>query len=221
LKKLSMLYRRRRVPFLICSGLMLAAVIAGITTAAIAFGTEPTPKVNLSPSCTPETNSERIREYERIMADFQEKTTGMTDEQKRAAIDELDRVLEEKGFIKKFSLKGMETRGSQILIAGQVVKLPADAELNGMISSINPVITDGQISSEAKSIVPSLPVLWITRGNSYVWIGLDSGVIVSGMISAGEEGAFDFLKEYFPAQARAIDALPIRDPETLKLEVTE
>ncbi len=89
---------------------------------------------------------------------------------------------------------GPETRGTEVLIAGKKIKLPEDAELGGLTLSDSLMFR-------------------IIRGNSIIRIGCKTGEVSFGIIAQGEEGAFDFLKQYFPDQAEAIDSLPVRDSE--------
>jgi len=139
------------------------------------------------------------------MIELQQKVLqATTDEERAAAYKELTEERIRAGDIIPIELSGPNTRGISTQIGGKTVQLPDDAELGGLL--IEMYVPMG---SEGKAFLENRPALRIIRGDSEILIGSRTGVIISGRIEPGEEGAFDFLKQYFPDQSIAIDSIPV------------
>lgn len=80
---------------------------------------------------------------------------------------------------------GPSTRGAEITVGGNKIKLPPDAFIEGVIVDIMCI----------EDPCPETPVLVLQRGNSKIWISEPTGEIIQRVISQGEENAFDFLRE--------------------------
>jgi hypothetical protein len=104
-------------------------------------------------------------------------------------------------------LYGPSTRGAAIQIASKTVQLPDDAEVGGLIQFV--------LNTSSQTLFENLPALTIIRGDSELLIGQNTGVVINGRIEPGEEGAFDFLKEYFPDQSTTIDSIPALPKPTI------
>jgi len=96
-------------------------------------------------------------------------------------------------------LAGPQTSGAEITIAGKTIKLPEDAQLGGLVVDVL------ALQGVTNPMVDHLPLIIIQRGSSEVYVGLNDGIFVYGVLASGEEGAFDFLKEAFPNQDASID----------------
>lgn len=99
---------------------------------------------------------------------------------------------ESKGSISHFS--GEKTRGTTIEISGELVKLPEDVELGGLVVEDQGL---GQNSEYRKS----LPFYVIIRDQSRIMIGQNTGIVVNLILDPAKknrsaEVEFDFLKEH-------------------------
>lgn len=82
-------------------------------------------------------------------------------------------------------LRGTSTKGKVIEIAGKPVRLPDDAQLDGLIISVDCV--PGQVC-------PETPLYVITRRNSRIFVSVPTGTAYDKSVAPGEDSAFDFLK---------------------------
>ena len=154
------------------------------------------------------------REAERraLDAEYRRKLMQVTSMEERYALDQWHSdELEKRGLGRIEFWGGPPTRGAEVIIAGATVKLPDDAELDGLVMCATPVMSvDGDCPG--CEYLDDLPWFRIVRGDSVISIGLNTGVVVGGRVAPGEECAFDFLKHVFPDQAEAIEALPVKAP---------
>lgn len=209
-------FKAKRWTFTIIAVVIVVAAVIGVTVIAFAsstgsvndsgdVSTNPTPppwappKPEVTPpmpdtpyiptfETDPHYGTERMYELKKKMDE------ATTIEEKRAIARELEQERIKWGGTTTRYLGGPETRGTETCIAGKTVKLPDDAELGGFAP-----------------LLPHSPQS-IIRGNSVISIGVHDGTITGGRIAPGEEGIFDFLKEIFPDQSDAIDALPVGEP---------
>lgn len=92
------------------------------------------------------------------------------------------RLLKE-GKIRKLS--GPETAGTEIEVGGRKVKLPTDAFVAEYVIGIDCAVAP----------CPEVPAYILKRGNSQVWVSVETAKTYRAQIAVGEESVFDFLKE--------------------------
>lgn len=89
--------------------------------------------------------------------------------------------------IKHFS--GEKTKGAQVIINNQPVKLPNDVYLDGIV-----------VSDEGLERKPEyrkhLPFWIIVRGNSRIMISQNTGVVVNQILDPSDKVPFKFLESY-------------------------
>lgn len=218
--------RQKRVLIVILSVMIVGLISAGIAAAAKNSGAgsqEPSlaaaEEPSLFPDCKPETDPEKIAEFERIMSDFQQKTSNMTNNDEIGiARDELMKLLKEKKLF--IPIMGPEAKGIRVTIAGKTIQLPPDAYVAGE-SLIEWYALPGMSEEEIRRMYDNKSAFELVIGDSHITIGIVTGDILMGKIAPGNKGVFDFLKEVFPEQSAAIDALPILSSDTSSMEVTK
>ena len=207
-------------------GLIVAVVIAGVTVTALAPGSSKassTEKESVAsaplPTPTPPSNAdrpivddERHLEEQALFAEYEEKLAQVITEEEMWALElEFSNELESRGLGSMGFWGGPLTGGTEVTIAGKKIRLPDDAQLDGVVVSVLPAISLDDGGCAICDRLDDLPWLNIVRGDSKITVGLNTGVVVGGRIAPGEEEAFDFLKEALPEMADAIDSLPITE----------
>jgi len=98
---------------------------------------------------------------------------------------EFENWAESKGKIKHYA--GEKTKGSTISIAGQIVKLPQDAEIVGY------VVSDNKLSHD-ENLNVHIPFFVIQNGNSTISISENTGLVVNHDLDPSDKKPFEFLK---------------------------
>lgn len=193
------MYSKRKVAIIATVGLIVLATISMAVSTAMGFPEKERPRDEIMR----ELLAQDLRKTDRrdqLIAEFEKRTKEMPVEQMRAEYAKLNQQLEAEGLGTITFDRGPLTRGAEIEIAGRKIRLPNDAEVGGIIQEGIPI--DPSISLDSM-----LPYIVIFRGQSAIHIHLNTGHVLYGWFAPGEQGAFDFLKTYFPEQVSAIDAL--------------